>query len=282
MPEPLATGDVLRRFLDRIERDLDGEPLAIDPQEHREDLAALLALCGSGNHYALLGVGRAAGEAEIHAAYRRVARRTHPLHAERLGMVAQLGVFRILFERATEAYLVLSDARRRDGYDRLSAADAHWARGDEERRAEERAMAADLHRRASELLEEDEYHFAIELLRQAVRLDPSAAASWALLGIAQKANPKWLHMAADSLRRAVQIEPDSIDHRLALAEVEAARGEHGLAERVLRQVLDRDADHPAATAALEEILEARAREAESEGRRGRFGRRAEASGRRTG
>ncbi len=273
MPELLATGDVLRRFLDRIERDLGAEPLAIDPQDHRRRLAELLALCGSGSHYEVLGVGPAAGEAEVHAAFRRIARSTHPLHAESLGMEEQIGVFRILFERATEAYLVLSDTRRRDGYDRLSAADAHWARGDEERRAEARTMAAGLHEQARELIEDDDYHFAIELLRQAVRLDPSAAASWALLGFAQKANPKWLHMASDSLRRAVQLEPSSVEHRLALAEVEAARGEHTLAERVLRQILDRYPDHPEAAAALEEVVEARERAAGgsgAEGQRGRF------------
>lgn len=271
MPEPLATGDVLRRFLDRIERDLAGEPLTIDPQEHRRRLAELLAVCGSGSHYDVLGVGRTAGEAEVHAAFRRIGRSAHPLHAATLGMEEQLGVFHILFERATEAYLVLSDTRRRDGYDRLSAADAHWDRGDEERGVEARRMAAELHEQARELIERDDYHFAIELLRQAVRLDPSAAASWALLGSAQKANPRWLHMASDSLRRAVQIEPESVDHRLALAEVEAARGEHDLAERALRQVLDRHPDHPEAAAALEEVVEARESAAGGSGAQARRG-----------
>lgn len=271
MPELLASGEVLRRFLDRIERDLAGEPLTIDPQDHRRRLAELLALCGSGSHYEVLGVGRTAGEADVHAAFRRVARLTHPLQAAALGMEEQLGVFQILFERATEAYLVLSDTRRRDGYDRLSAADAHWDRNDEERRVEARRMAVDLHEQARELIERDDYHFAIELLRQAVRLDPSAAASWALLGSAQKANPKWLHMAADSLRRAVQLAPESIEHRMALAEVEAARGEHTLAERVLRQVLDRHPDHPEAAAALEEVAEAREREAGGSGAQARRG-----------
>lgn len=273
MPEPLASGEVLRRFLDRIERDLAGEPLEMDPQEHRRRLAELLAVCGSGSHYEVLGVGRSAGEAEVHTAFRRIARSTHPLHAAALGMEEQLGVFQILFERATEAYLVLSDTRRRDGYDRLSAADAHWARNDEERGAEARRMAADLHEQARELIERDDYHFAVELLRQAVRLDPSAAESWALLGFAQKANPQWLHMASDSLRRAVQLEPESIDHRLALAEIETARGEHALAERVLRQVLDRHPDHPRAAALLEEAVEAREREAggsKAPARRGMF------------
>lgn len=268
MSTPLASGDVLGRFLDRIGRELADEPLRADPEEHRRRLAELLAVVGSATHYELLEIDPKAGEAEVHAAFRKLGRRVHPRHAEAIGLGDRPGVLELLFERATEAYLVLSDPHRRQEYDRLIAADAHGPRDPGERAEEAREVARDLHDRALALIEREEYHFAVELLKQAVRMDPGAAPFWALLGRAQRANPSWLHMAADSLRRALQLQPESIEHRLALAEVEAARGDAAQAQRYLRDVLDREPGHPTAVAALEALDAKKASSSAGDGRRG--------------
>jgi tetratricopeptide (TPR) repeat protein len=268
MTQPLAKGDVLRRFLDRIERDLAAEPLKIDPGEHRTLLARLLAVAGSGTHYELLGVAPHADEAEVHDAFRGTARTVHPLHAEGLGLGAREGVLQLLFERATEAYLVLSDPHRRDEYDRVISGEVGPARDPAERAAESGRVARELHDRARDLMAREDYHFAVELLRQAVRLDPRSFVSWVLLGRAQKANPKWLHMASDSLRQAVRLEPESIEARLLLAEVEIARGDDQRAEALLREVLEHQPGQEDAVDRLEEIEAKRRDQRERAGKEG--------------
>lgn len=274
MTEPLAKGEVLRRFLDRIGRDLASEPLEIDAGEHRALLARLLAAAGSGTHYELLGLPSGADESEVYDAFRRVARTVHPVHAESLEMGARAGVLHLLFERATEAYLVLSDPYRRDEYDRVVSGEVGPVRDPAERAAESLRVARELHDRARELMARDDYHFAVELLRQAVRLDPRAVSSWTLLGRAQKANPKWLHMASDSLRQALRLEPESIEARLLLAEVELARGDDQRAEGLLREVLERQ---PAQVDAVDRLEEIEARRRDQRDQRERTG---EAGGRR--
>ncbi len=65
------------------------------------------------DHYATLGIDTAATIGEIRQAFRRLAKQHHPDKnrddADRA---------RVLFERTTEAYRVLSDARQRELYDR--------------------------------------------------------------------------------------------------------------------------------------------------------------------
>lgn len=256
MDERLATGDTLRRFLDRVFRDLQDEPLELDPDGHRRRLAELVARAGAASHYELLGLAPEADEADAQPAYRSLARLVHPTHAAAVGLDDHEGVLEVLFERATEAYLVLSDPDRRRGYDRLMSVERR-RRTDPTARAEEvRQLSEELHEQARRLMERDEHHFAVELLRQALRLDPTGAEAWALLGRAQRENPKWLHMAGDSLRRAVRLRPDSAEYRFLLAEVEELQGNLEEAERRYREVLERLPGHPATTEALARLKEA--------------------------
>lgn len=257
MRDRYATGETLRRFLDRVFRELQSDPLELDPDEHRRLLAELLARAGAATHYEVLELSIDAGEAEVHPAYRALARRVHPCYAAAVGLAGQEGVLEVLFERATEAYLVLSDPDRRVRYDRLVAVERRRP-ADPERRAEEvRRVAGELREKARQLMEREEHHFAVELLRQAVRLDPAGADTWALLGRAQRQNPRWLHMARDSLRRALRLQPDSVEYRLLLAEVEELQVQREEAERLYRQVLERSPGHPAATEALERLKRTR-------------------------
>ena len=254
MGERLAAGGMLQRFLERLGRDLEREPLTLGADEHRRLLADLLARSGGATHYELLGLATDAEESQVATAFQRLARRLHPRHAAGLGLGDQAGVLEVLFERATEAYLVLSDPERRSAYDREAAVERQRAPGDPTRRAEEtRGVARDLHERARRLVERKQLHFAIELLRQAVRLDPRAAESWALLGRAQMENPHWLHMAEESLRRAVQLRPESADYRFLLGELAERREDREEAERRYREVLERTPGQPAATEALERL-----------------------------
>ncbi len=251
MAGKLATAEVLSRFQARVRRDLEAQPLRLEADEHRRRLAELLVRCGRETYYELLTVSPGAEETEVHSAYLRIAREVHPLHAERLGLGGRQGVLELLFERATEAYLVLCDPHRRSEYDRWASIEA--GRSAEERQEEARALTRDLVARASGLADREDYHFALEILRQAVRTDPGSHAAWALLGRVQAHNRKWLHMASDSLRRAMELEPGQLEYRYALAEVEEKRGHHEAALRLYDQVLERLPGHPAATEARERL-----------------------------
>ena len=247
----LATIQVLSRFQERVRRDLETTPMTLDADTHRRRLAELLVRCGRDTHYELLGVSPGAGETEVHSAYLRLAREVHPDHADRLGLGGRQGVIEVLFERATEAYLVLCDPHRRSEYDRWAAVEAR--RTEEERREEARALTRTLVTRAAVLVEREEYHFALEILRQAVRTDPESHEAWALLGRVQARNPKWLHMAADSLRRAMELAPGQLEYRYALAEVEEERGRREAALRLYEQILESLPGHPLATEARDRL-----------------------------
>lgn len=249
----LTSGRVVRRFAERVAADLVREPLVLGRDEHRRRLGELLAVCGRLTHYELLEIPTSAGDADVHAAYERLGRVVHPVHAETLDLRGREAALELLFERATEAYLVLSDPDRRREYDRVAAVEVE--RPLEERQVEARQWAHELYVRARWLLEEQDYHFAVELLRQSVRTDPRPE-YWALLGRAQAKNAAWLHMAADSLAQAVHLEPANHDHRLALGEIHERRGDFEAARQVYRDLLDRSPNHAEGQARFSRVVAA--------------------------
>src|SRR3954447_11951609 len=68
------------------------------------------------DYYEVLGVGGEAGEADIKAAYRKLARQHHPDHHPDDPTAEEK------FKEASEAYSVLSDGQKRAAYDRFGHA----------------------------------------------------------------------------------------------------------------------------------------------------------------
>jgi tetratricopeptide (TPR) repeat protein len=209
-------------FSERIARGLAERPLTIPSRQHRERVAELLKQLGEGTFYHLLGIDPASGAREVHEAYDEVARLVHPSHARRVGLEGREEVLKVLFERATLGYLTLAETERRKAYDR-DVGPARWtalrtsvASRDEEAR---RFLA-----RARALAEAEDFHTAIELLRQSVRLAPGAEAC-ALLGLLLAKNPQWLDEALESLERAVEMGADEPGLPEALKEVREKLGQ---------------------------------------------------------
>jgi tetratricopeptide (TPR) repeat protein len=196
------TDEEYRLFSERIARALAERPLTIQPREHRERVAELLKQLGEATFYHLLGIDPASGAREVYEAYDGVARLVHPSHASRVGLEGREEVLKVLFERATLGYLTLIELDRRKEYDR-DVGPARWTslRTSTASREEEarRCLA-----RARTLAESEDFHSAIELLRQSVRLAPDAEA-YGLLGLLQAKNPQWMDEALESLERAVEM-----------------------------------------------------------------------------
>jgi hypothetical protein len=215
------TDEEYRLFSERVGRGLAERPLTVLPREHREQVAELLKQLGDVTFYHLLGIDPGSGIREVHESYDRVARLVHPSHARRLSLEGREGILKLLFERATLAYLTLSDTERRKAYDR-EVGPARWtalrmtraSKEDEARRCLEQARS---------LAAAEQYHSAIELLRQSVRL-ASTVEAWSLLGLLLAKNPQWLDEAAESLERAVGLGASDPEVSRALEEVRKKLG----------------------------------------------------------
>ena len=199
------TDEEYRLFSDRVGRGLKERPLVVLPKEHREQVAELLRQLGEATHYHLLGIDPGTGAREVHEAYDRVSRLVHPSNARRLGLEGREGVLQLLFERATLAYLTLSDTDRRKAYDR-EAGPARWTalRMSQSSKASNQEEARRCLEQARSLAEEEDYHPAIELLRKAVLLAPTHE-SVSLLGLLLAKNPQWVDEAVEALERAEEM-----------------------------------------------------------------------------
>ena len=165
---------------------------------HREWVASLLRRMGEATLYDLLEIDPASPLLKVHDGYERVARLVHPENAKRLDLMGREGVLEVLFERVTAAYLTLSDPDGRKLYDREQP-----VRRQPEAPAVSRADEAQrLYDKARALAAAEQFHAAIELLREAVRTTPKAD-YLALLGLLQTKNPHWLRYAEEHLRRAI-------------------------------------------------------------------------------
>lgn len=211
--------EVLHLLRERIGRSLDEWPLELDSRGHREHVAALLARLGDSTYYELLDLEPTAGAEEIHDAYNRLARLVHPRHVGRLGLQGRHATLELLFERLTRAYLTLSHPHRRKLYDWEAGPFGTEQTQAASRPDEQRQLARGLFERAARMIEVEEYHYAVELLRRASQIDPRSE-YFALLGDIQSKNPYWLRQAADSYRSAIRFGAETPHLQAALDEIE--------------------------------------------------------------
>ena len=255
VPEAAVSRQLIERFAERIRTELVRKPLELGPQEHRRQLKELLQKLGELNYYELLGLGLGAGSEEIHDAYMRLARLVHPAHSRRLGLVGREGGLELLFERATEAYLTLSDPERTRAYlDRIGTAQMseQLRPSATERRRELRELASEKYKLATNYAAREEYHFAVELLQQAVAVDQQPE-YFVLLGECQERNPRWIERALSSYSQAVHLSRSDPELRCRLAGCYEKLGRPERAREEYEAALERMPGFPDAVAGLKRL-----------------------------
>ncbi len=243
---------LVERFLVTIGDRLDKHPVLLPIDEHAQRMRDLFSNLGSVNHYELLGVSLHADDGQVYDAYDDLARTAHPEHAERLGMEGREAVFRLVFERATMAYITLSDPERRAEYNKQAGIDGSDLGHDEDRFVERKKLAREHFRRATELVANEDYHFALELVRLAIRNDPQAE-YYALLGEIQSHNPQWSEQATESYRQALRRDPENAHYRVALGRLMEKTGQPNRARIHYRAALQNEPADGEAHEALERL-----------------------------
>jgi tetratricopeptide (TPR) repeat protein len=233
-------GQLTSRFERRIGSSLEEQPLEIGPDQHRELLGNLLARMGEMTYFEMLAVSAQSSNEEIHQAYYELGRLVHPSHAQALGLQGKEGAFRVLFELATDAYLTLNDPERKLDYLREAGPAPQYLTGGpagETRDHEKQEVAREHYERALGMAERQDFHSAIQLLEQAVKVDPQAE-YLTLLGDCQAENPQWLDRAAFNYKQALQVRRADPSINTRLGRVYERQGDQASARRAYEAALE--------------------------------------------
>ncbi len=248
----VLSAKLLEQFTARIAEDLESEPLALDPEIHRARLGKLLSRLGQMNYYQLLGIDPRADGEQIFTAYSALARVVHPSHTSGLGLEGKEVAVSVMFEKATEAYLTLSDPRRRASYNTVAGVHVRVAVDQDQRDEEKRSIAEQNYRRAASCLSQMDFSLAVDLLKEAARMDPRPE-YFARLGLAQSKNPNWHRHAVESYRRAVELDPDNAGTRAAYGTLLEEMDRRDDAREQYKEALELMPDNPDAQAGLDRL-----------------------------
>lgn len=175
-PVASAAGAVARVATPRRRRAGDSADAARDAGVVRALVDERLALLRRGvDHFELLGVAPGASDADLRAAYFRVARKLHPDRLSAIGFVDDDRAAHQLFARLNEAFATLTVPSRRLQYEQTLAAGGEVAQRAKQVEAEEltrRILAAEEHyQRALAALRGDQPSAALSELATALELN---------------------------------------------------------------------------------------------------------------
>jgi len=158
-------------------------------------------------HYELLGVSQEATKAEIQNAYLERSRSFHPDLRHRPDLADCGKELSTVFERLKLANGILTDPASRAEYDASLHAPVDLAlehSRDPQARLE---VAAQSFHRARQLIEEKDYHPAVEMLREAIHFVPDNAEYRYTLAQAELQNANWVERGLENLMEAARLEP---------------------------------------------------------------------------
>jgi curved DNA-binding protein CbpA len=107
-------------------------------------------------------------------------------------------------------------------------------------------QAEQYYKQGRALFERKEYHSAVHLLRESVKLDPTRAPYHFHLGIALIRNPRTRREATDHLTKAAELEPYNAQIRVKMGQLYKEAGLAKKAETYFREALELDPENRAA------------------------------------
>jgi curved DNA-binding protein CbpA len=207
------------------------------------------------NFYDILGVPKTAPFEEIQRAAHERARIFHPDNAIRPALQEARDALEILFKRVRDAARAFRSDESRASYDgSLAMAGQSVAVGATGANPEmQREIARKNYVRARQLVEQEDYFPALEMIRQSIEFDSMRPEYWILLSRIQRKNPRWIRQGTDTLRRAVQKMPESVDLWYELSEMCLLERNEPERVKALKEILKIDPANRRAQQALAEI-----------------------------
>jgi tetratricopeptide (TPR) repeat protein len=240
------------------EEEEEEEQLQYTPEQQREfeDVVRLSAECRHRDYYNRLGLNRGASRDQIQSRFRDMARAFHPDRAQEPHLRPLRRELAEIYAALQESRDTLLDPERKKRYDESLRSrgpeGADFQEAERRRKARQELVQANV-RRAHELMRVGDIGMAVQLLDQAVRLDPQPEI---LLTLAQLEfrNPMWAQRALDRLRRAVTVAPQCTEAWLELAKFWGQRGKTDKQQQCLEKIIDYDPRNVKAIAALDALI----------------------------
>ena len=211
----------------------------------REMIQQAFDAMASQDHYQVLGVTVVSTASEIKRAYFRLAKAYHPDRHFDPTMTDMKARLEALFDRIHKAYMVLSDQAKRAEYD-IAARKAQPQAGEfVEKKAEEyvenyadkTARAVDQFNNGMRDFKTGNYWGALEAFTWAARLDPLKAPYFYYQGICLMNIPRRRHEAEESLQKAIELDPTTIEYHIELSNLYLKSGIKSKAISVLNDAL---------------------------------------------
>ncbi len=165
-------------------------------------------------HYELLGIPPDSSQEDIGRAYFERSRLFHPDLRHREDLATFEKELNAVFEHLKIAYGVLSDPAKRQEYDQ-SVVEAPTPMAVAETSSDPRArqqLAAESFKRAKRLIEEKDFHPAVEMLREAIRFVPDNPEYRFTLAQVELKNAKWVDRGLENLMEAARLAPRRQDY----------------------------------------------------------------------
>ena len=219
------------------------------------------------NHFDMLGVPRSATDAEVKAAYYRLARRMHPDIHHDPALADLREQIEALFTQLNVAYDVLSHPQTRAAYaasldpNSRTPATAPLPQAPPEPQTApalapaEVPRAEDIFMRAKECFDDGRHWEAVGLLAETIRFADSGLRPRArvLLAQAYLKSPDHARNAEKELLAAYQEDPTNVDACFLLGSIYQTAGLHARAKGMFQKVLELKPGHRKALAALDAL-----------------------------
>jgi curved DNA-binding protein CbpA len=226
--------------------------------------------------YRILEISRDASERDIKRAYHRLARERHPDKGSTPDQVRQL---QEEFALISTAYNVLKDKQKRAEYDaRLKKEDEKRAKEEGQGRPaaatsrpaspssavaaavksagsvqQRSGIAQRAYTKGVQLFNAGEYERSCEFFEAAIKNDDSEAVYHVKLGMALMRAHKKFSRAITAIKRAIELDPYNVEHRLVLGESYEMVGSESLAIRTYQEILKWDATNVRALERLTQL-----------------------------